>query len=32
VLAGKFIEGGVEGVPPAKWQQSGLSSEEEVKS
>jgi len=26
-----FIEGGMEGVPPAKWQQSGLSSEEEVK-
>jgi hypothetical protein len=32
VLAGKFIEGGVEGVLPAKWQLSGLSSEEEVKS
>jgi hypothetical protein len=31
--ASSFIEGGMEGVPPAKWQQSGLSSgiEEEVK-
>jgi hypothetical protein len=34
--ASSFIEGGMEGVPPAKWQQSGVGSlsssiEEEVK-